>query len=254
MLLRSEAIEPGVRAAMERDGFAPLGRVAGGADLVELRVRCEALVRDPRAAPKGSTIDIAQPLSGTSERSVFQRIDLYRDDPFVAAFVFRDDLAASAAAVLGRRLRLLRDTAFFKPARRGGEVYLHQDNRYWHLDPPEAVTIWIALDDATVENGCLHYIPGSHRIGRVSHVRAAGGTSVLLEAEADKRLAVPVELRAGEAVMHFCTTLHYSPANSARRPRRAYSIQYVVADALRRGEPVSGPAIDVSQAAVAAVS
>ena len=157
----------------------------------------------------------------------------------IGAMPARRDPASSSllrSGILGPDIQLLRDQCFYKPSRCGGEVYMHQDNRYWHLDPPDAVVVFIALDDCTTATGCVHYIPGSHRWGRVDHIRAAQGRSILLEAVADKSQSVPMELPAGCASLHHCQVLHWSPPNRSSQPRRAHTIEYVASGVTCRGQ------------------
>jgi ectoine hydroxylase-related dioxygenase (phytanoyl-CoA dioxygenase family) len=147
-------------------------------------------------------------------------------------------VARGAGLLLGGPVRLFRDHAFYKPAGKGeaSNLVLHQDNRYWHLEPPACATIWVALDDATVENGCVHYVLGSHNRGRIDHERT-DPDSVLVEAVTDEEpVAYPVP--AGSALIHHAQILHGSPPNTTPLPRRAYCVVYMRADILRRGEPV----------------
>src|SRR5438309_968787 len=81
-------------------------------------------------------------------------------------------------------VRLYHDQGRYKPALHGDEVPWHQDNGYWKLEPPGAASCWIALDDATLENGCMWVIPGSHLVGDAPHQRA-GDYVAQLAAEAD---------------------------------------------------------------------
>src|SRR5918997_478613 len=74
-----------------------------------------------------------------------------------------DLFAAPAAQLLGGPVRFWHDQLFCKPARHGGVVAWHQDYSYWTRTTPLAhLTCWVGLDDATRENGCVHYVPGSH--------------------------------------------------------------------------------------------
>src|SRR5207247_656920 len=77
--------------------------------------------------------------------------------------------------LIGTPIRLYADQALLKPPLVGSEKLPHQDNAYFRVAPDDAViTCWCALDDATIENGCMHYLPGSHRLGIVEHDAIAG--------------------------------------------------------------------------------
>lgn len=242
-----------LRAAFERDGFAPLGRLLDDAAVRELRDVVERSCHTPEGTPRPGVRDLSSLLDGPGEAKVWQRVNVHHSEPSLAELARRGDVLDVVEAVLGLDLQLLRDQCFYKPPRCGGEVFLHQDNRYWHLEPPAAVTVFVALDDCTVATGCVHFIPGSHRWGRVPHRRALEGRSVLLEAEADKALGVPLELPAGHASIHHCETLHWSPPNASPSPRRAHTIQYVRAGVAARGEPLVGlPMLRTAEAALRA--
>ena len=233
---------PEQRLRFEHDGVVELGPVLSPAEVAELRARLDALVFDETGALHADVRDLSARQDGSSTGSVLQVVDVYRRDPLFARLT-RLPVLVAAAGVLGPDVRVLRDQTFYKPPFGCDELYLHQDNRYWHLDPPDAVTVWIALDDATVENGCVHFIRGSHRWGRVGHHRAALGTSILLEADAEKGASRPIEVPAGSATMHHCQLLHWSPPNPTARPRRAHTIEYVAAGATSRGSGLDGPLV-----------
>jgi 2-oxoglutarate-dependent dioxygenase len=227
-----------VRYTLDRDGVVSLGKVLTAEEVGDFRCRLDRLCLPEDRHARSEVRDLADLLDGPSSDSVLQRVNLYRSDSKFDALMRRPDFLDIAECVLGKEIMLFRDQCFYKPPRRGGEVYMHQDNRYWHLDPPLAVILFIALDDCTVETGCVHFIRGSHRWGNVQHTRARNGTSILLEAEVEKRFSVPYELPAGHATVHHCQTLHWSPPNRSTQLRRAHTIEYVAGGVTSRGEPL----------------
>ncbi|HLJ14275.1 MAG TPA: phytanoyl-CoA dioxygenase family protein [Bryobacteraceae bacterium] len=231
MLLDPELVE-----TFQRDGVVSLGQVLDSTQLNDLRERLDRLCLDNEGNPQPEIRNLADLLDGASPQSVLQRVNLYQVDEIYGALARRPDFLDVVEAAVGPDIRLFRDQCFYKPPHCGGEVYMHQDNRYWHLDPPNAVVLFVALDDCTKETGCVHFIKGSHRWGRIEHVRARQGTSILLEAVADKANSVPLELPAGHASLHHCQTLHWSPPNQSSKPRRAHTIEYVAAGVRCRGE------------------
>src|ERR1044072_119689 len=115
----------------------------------------------------------------------------------------------------------------FKPAQIGAETPWHQDQAYW--DPEydyNSMSVWIPLQQATVENGCMWFVPGSHRLDIHTHQSIGGDTRIHgLEAlGADVSSAVACPLPAGGATFHHCKTLHYTGPNQSDTPRRAYII------------------------------
>lgn len=137
----------------------------------------------------------------------------------------------AASQLLGNSaVRFWHDQLFWKPAKQGGVVAWHQDYSYWTRTKPVAhLTCWCGLDDSTIENGCLQYIPGSHRWGLLPKPVIAGelqGIRDFLNEEQKKQFEHPkyAEVKAGEAIFHHSLTLHGSGANTSSKPRRAFVI------------------------------
>ena len=140
----------------------------------------------------------------------------------------------AASQLLGNvPVRFWHDQLFWKPPKQGGVVAWHQDYSYWTRTKPVAhLTCWCGLDDATKENGCLQYIPGSHRWGLLPKPVIAGeleGIKDFLNEEQKKSFDNPqfAAVRAGEAIFHHALTLHGSGANLSSKPRRAFVINAI---------------------------
>jgi len=114
-----------------------------------------------------------------------------------------------------------------KPARRGTLLPWHQDGgAIWGLDRDPLLTVWTALDDATIRNGCIQVVRGSHRLGLLSDF----GHTITAAQEAEfcrPERVVDLELAAGEAVVLHNWTLHRSDRNRTDAPRRAFSVCYM---------------------------
>ena len=134
----------------------------------------------------------------------------------------------AASQLLGDvSVRLWHDQLFCKPAHHGGVVAWHQDYSYWTCTRPmQHLTCWVALDDATTENGCLNYIPGSHRWGVLDRPNLAGDMNGLMEFLNDEQKAafkpIPIELKKGYATFHHPLLVHGSHENKSERSRRAF--------------------------------
>ncbi len=131
-----------------------------------------------------------------------------------------------------KELWLYTDQVFLKPAHCGSEKPLHQDNSYFAVEPmTRGITCWLAIDDATPENGCMRYIPGSHKLGLVPHREL--GSALHLTPDDPKYLGteIHVPIPAGAAIFHHLCTMHSSGANTSDKPRRAWALHYVNADA-----------------------
>jgi len=136
----------------------------------------------------------------------------------------------AASQLLGDHgVRFWHDQLFWKPPKKGGVVAWHQDYSYWTRTKPVAhLTCWCSLDDATVENGCLQYVPGSHRWGLLDKPNLAGDLLSIMDylSEDQKKEFKPVhvEVKAGEAIFHHSLTLHGSGENKSNHARRAFVI------------------------------
>jgi ectoine hydroxylase-related dioxygenase (phytanoyl-CoA dioxygenase family) len=112
----------------------------------------------------------------------------------------------------------------------GKRVSWHQDSSYWPLTPSMAVTAWLAIDDANVENACMRYIPGSHHLGHLTYTLSENDEANVLNQTvvgADT-LGDPVnvELRAGEISIHSDLLLHGSEANRSSKRRCGLTLRY----------------------------
>lgn len=124
-------------------------------------------------------------------------------------------------------VRFWHDQLFYKPAQHGGVVAWHQDYSYWtRTIAMQHLTCWTALDDSTTENGCLHYIPGSHKWGLLNAPELAGSMDGILDYLTPEQKSnfnpVPVEMKAGYATFHHPLLVHGSYANTSERQRRAF--------------------------------
>jgi ectoine hydroxylase-related dioxygenase (phytanoyl-CoA dioxygenase family) len=131
-----------------------------------------------------------------------------------------------AAQLLGGNVRFWHDQLFCKPAHHGGVVAWHQDYSYWTRTKPMAhLTCHIALDDATPENGCMYYVPGSHQWNLLPITGLAGDMNavqnVLTEEQREQFRPIAVDLKAGECAFHHPLMMHGSMANKSNRSRRA---------------------------------
>ena len=122
-------------------------------------------------------------------------------------------------------IKLLGDQIFMKPPGHGSVKEYHQDSASWpFLIPQNQITCWIALDDATLENGCIRCIPGSHTYGllQLKHLPQ-------LLTEEMKAQEVPVPVPAGGCLLFHSLNLHYSSPNTSAKRRRAWALHYMAA-------------------------
>jgi ectoine hydroxylase-related dioxygenase (phytanoyl-CoA dioxygenase family) len=166
---------------------------------------------------------------------LFHALGAWRIAPGMHDVLWNPAFTVAAGQLLDGAVRFWHDQLFCKPARGptvpggGGVVAWHQDYSYWTRTKPIAhLSCWIALDDSSRENGCLHYIPGSHRWPLLPITGLAGDMHAIQGVLNDEQKAqfneVPVEFPKGYAAFHHPLTVHGSYANRSDRPRRALVI------------------------------
>ena len=144
------------------------------------------------------------------------------------------DLLDLVAQVIGEDIVLWGCHIFCKPGGDGLEVPWHQDGHYWPIRPLATCTLWLALDDSRVENGCLRVIPGSHR-GEILHAHLRDDREGLALNRAiepglmDEAEALDVELEAGQFSLHDVHLIHGSNPNRSDRRRAGVAIRYMPA-------------------------
>ena len=154
------------------------------------------------------------------------------DDPAWLAAVSDPRLLDLVEALLGPGVVLFSSCWVVKPPRTGRPAAWHQDGGTWPLEPLDAVTLWVALDDADAGNGTLRVVPGSHRGGLLPHDRDDARLQTELfnvslpAAQVDEAAAVDVVLRAGDVSAHHPALIHGSGPNRSPRPRRALVARY----------------------------
>ncbi|MBN8851516.1 MAG: phytanoyl-CoA dioxygenase family protein [Sphingobacteriales bacterium] len=220
-MLTSEQVE-----AFKRDGF-----VGGIKILTEEQVERlnEELVKLQSVDAEGRKLFYHYESNESEDPSkvLFHAIGGWRVTPGFHDLIWSPAYRMAAYQLLGQSFRLFHDQLFCKPARHGGVVAWHQDFSYWTFTKPmHHLTCWIGLDDANKENGCLYFVPRSHKWGLLPITGLTGdmdAVTEILNAEqrADFEEKVANELPRGYASFHHPLTMHGSYANHSDRPRRA---------------------------------
>jgi len=164
--------------------------------------------------------------SADPSRVLFHALGAWRIAPGFHDLLWNPAFLMPASQLLGGSVRFWHDQLFCKPARHGGVVAWHQDYSYWTRTTPMAhLTCWTGLDDSTKDNGCLHYVPGSHRWPLLPITGLAGDMdeirTVLSGAQEEAFRPVAIELKRGECSFHHPLMVHGSYENLTGRQRRA---------------------------------
>jgi ectoine hydroxylase-related dioxygenase (phytanoyl-CoA dioxygenase family) len=131
-------------------------------------------------------------------------------------------LAGLCRDLVGPDVRLYWDQAVYKQPHSTEPVLWHQDNGYTFVEPQAYLTCWIAITNATPENGCVVVMPGAHRDGTLLH----RDTPIGFECWGDLDSAVEVPVRAGSIVVFTSLTPHCTARNTTDAVRKAYIVQY----------------------------
>jgi ectoine hydroxylase-related dioxygenase (phytanoyl-CoA dioxygenase family) len=157
---------------------------------------------------------------------LFHALGAWRISPGFHDLLWNPAFLVPASQLLGSAVRFWHDQLFCKPAYHGGVVAWHQDYSYWTRTQPMAhLTCWIGLDDSRADNGCLQYIPGSHRWELLPVTGLAGDMNAIQTVLSDEQKRqfrpVAVELPRGYCSFHHPLMVHGSYENRTERQRRA---------------------------------
>ena len=193
-------------------------------------------LRDDNRLPEGS-YHTSQKTEG---ETVFrQRINLWMDHAGVRALMLDHRLGKMAADLEGvDGIRIWHDQALIKMPWSNPTSW-HQDNPKWSFASEHAITIWVALDDVTIQNGCMFFMPGSHK-QRLDDFQADGGhVGAMFNAypELSRMEPVPVIIPAGGCSFHNGLMVHAANANMTPYPRRAFTCAYMPDHSRFNGEP-----------------
>ncbi len=159
-------------------------------------------------------------VAGVDTQTVAPHLVLQSDH--LRSFCRHPLLAGICRDLVGDDVRLYWEQAVYKQPRSAEPVLWHQDNGYTFVLPQDYLTCWIAITDATLDNGCVSAIPGVHRDGTLRHVT----TDIGQECWGDHDLAVQVPVSAGSIVVFSSLTPHYTARNLTDQVRKAYIVQY----------------------------
>jgi ectoine hydroxylase-related dioxygenase (phytanoyl-CoA dioxygenase family) len=235
-------------------GYVAGVRVLSDEQVDQLRAELSALA-DPSHPQNHLFYEFNANESADPARVLFHALGAWRVSAGFHDLLWHPAFTVPAAQLLDGAVRFWHDQLFCKPARHGGVVAWHQDYSYWTRTAPIAhLSCWIGLDDSTEENGCLRYVPGSHRWPLLPVTGLAGDMDAIRSVlTAEQRAAfepVAVELRRGEASFHHPLLVHGSYENRSAAPRRAAVIN-VFRDGVRSASddpPLEGvPAVPAGE-------
>ncbi len=228
-----------------RDGFLVLEGLLSETEVGTLRQRVEdiaagrvpfpeeGLEYEPGAKEHRRNIDNLRKINSCAEH-----------DPFFLQHARNPAILEVVEALLGQDIKFFGDQLFMKPPG-GMEKTYHQDSAYFNIDPMALVSSWVALDDVTIENGCMWVVPGSHRDGLVDHSEAwmVGDREDkhVPDSAFDRGKETAITMRMGGCSFHHSLLLHRSGPNLTPHRRRGLATHYMTARSRWTGEPGAKP-------------
>jgi phytanoyl-CoA hydroxylase len=208
------------KAAYDDDGFVVVPQFLDATALSDLKTNVDRYIRD--IVPGVPETDAFY--QDRDRPETLKQLHRMERDPYFAALVDSPAWRALGESLVGEPLAAVEPPEWFsKPPQTEALTPPHQDNYYFCLRPPNVLTIWVALEPVDQENGCLHYVRGSHKDG----VRTHDVTSVLGFSQgindygpADAAREVMVELQAGDAAVHHGDTIHRTDPNLSKARQR----------------------------------
>lgn len=238
-------LTPEQKGAFDRDGFVLVADVLSDdalATLIDELDELEANVDQFLAQQDGERFSIAE------RGAITFTVHAVLSSPAARRLAHHPTLVGLAADLLGPDVNLYWDQAVYKKPEKPRSFPWHQDTGYTFVDPQHYLTCWMALTDATLDNGCPWVLPGLHRAGTMLHrwVDPIGW-----ECLTDPPGAVPVEVPAGGLIAFSSLTPHLTGPNTTDAARKAYIVQYgragmrvVEGDWLGGGEPTASKPCD----------
>jgi len=231
-------------SAFYQDGYVILDRLFTESEIAPISEEVDGVI-EGRVSYMPEKDLIWEPDTNPPRLRNALRLHLY--NPYFLQVAKNPKLISVLGEILGNPLRLYGSQVFAKPARVGTVVPSHQDMPYWPFAPYELISAWIALDDSTVENGCVRMIAGSHKVGILPHdpTQVVGNSLGLRESRLLAGLPErPIEVKRGSVVLHHCLTVHRSGANQSDHPRRGLIYVYMSPNVeLVDPSKMKGPAI-----------
>lgn len=213
------------RGDLFRDGFLALKNVTDAADLATIRELVAPWLDGGSHLRRGAR---ARDLGGGLKAPIREVTNLTRLEPRLLQTRFFRRAMQTTRALYGPSARLMFDHVIAKPPLNGAATAWHQDCAYGHSLTFSARRLhwWVPLQDATVENGCMQFVRGSHSGPVLPHRRIAPGAHPrTVSAPFDQSRVVACPLAAGGATIHLPKTLHYTGPNETEAERLAWIVQ-----------------------------
>jgi ectoine hydroxylase-related dioxygenase (phytanoyl-CoA dioxygenase family) len=223
-------------------GYLAIDALTTQEEVATMRVIYDRLFQSQAGREEGNQFDLAGTDEDGKEAALPQILGPAKYAPELQNLLARANALHIARQLLGPDATWSGDHAIFKPARSGAPTPWHQDEAYWNPQVDyNALSIWMPLQEATLENGCMQFIPGSHKHDVVPHRPINNdprihGLELSEEAGVDISTPAICPLPPGGATLHSSRTLHYTGPNLSDVPRRAYIMTFGTPIVPRNGD------------------
>lgn len=222
-----------LKESYQRDGYVFIPGFLDKKEIQALKHSLEKLI----AEKLGSMPDNHVMYEDKNDSETLKQLqDLQLYDPFFSSVLFKSKFENIAEQLMEDKAIGKTVEYFNKPKRIGKPTPPHQDAYYFMIKPPEAVTMWLALEDVNEENGCVRYVKGSHLLGMREHGRTQtlGFSQAIVDyPNANDRInEVAMPAQPGDLLIHHAMTIHRADGNkSLSRTRKAMGLIYFSASA-----------------------
>jgi ectoine hydroxylase-related dioxygenase (phytanoyl-CoA dioxygenase family) len=220
-------------AFFHREGYLTLPALTTAAEVERLQAIYDQLFAQKAGRDQGDHLDLVTTDEEDQEPVLPQILNPAKYAPELVDTLFRANALAVARQLLGPTVQPGGDHAILKPAHTDVATPWHQDEAYWDADKEyQAISIWLPLQAATLENGCMQFVPGTHQQEVLPHHPIGHDPRIIgLEVDAVAHWAsnaVACPIPAGGATIHHSRTLHYTGPNHSDQPRRAYILGFSI--------------------------
>ena len=214
-----------------REGYLALHAITSAAEVMQLQAIYDQLFATKAGRAEGDHLDLVTTDEDDQAPVLPQILNPSKYAPALLATRFQANALAIAKQLLGPDAAPGGDHAILKPPHTPAATPWHQDEAYWDADKEyESISIWIPLQPATLANGCMQFVPGTHRQEVLPHHPIGNDVRVIgIEVDDVDQVvteAVACPLPAGGATIHHSRTLHYTGPNNTDQPRRAYIMSF----------------------------
>ena len=217
-----------LKDAFHQDGYVFLPGFMSSEEMDVLTENLSRFIREkvPELPPEHAFFE-----DKSNPETLKQLFNLNTYDPFFGQLLSESKFKILAETVLEEKA-IAKNLEFFnKPPKIGKPTPPHQDNYYFKLDPPNAVTMWLALEDVDLENGCVRYVKGSHLHGMRPHGKSEifGFSQTITDygTEGDLANEIAFPAKRGDLLIHHSMTVHMASQNTSEtRSRKAFGFLY----------------------------